>query len=42
HGSIRILGTEYCGKPENHDYRLYLALKGVLPRGISAQDLPVH
>ncbi|PXX17662.1 integrase-like protein [Nitrosomonas ureae] len=45
HGGIHILtdrGTEYCGKPENHDYRLYLALKGVLPGGIPAQDLPVH
>ena len=31
-GVIRILtdrGTEYCGKPENHDYQLYLALNDI-------------
>ena len=31
-GVIRILtdrGTEYCGKPENHDYQLYLALNHI-------------
>lgn len=31
-GLIRILtdrGTEYCGKPENHDYQLYLALNDI-------------
>jgi len=31
-GIIRILtdrGTEYCGKPENHDYQLYLALNDI-------------
>ena len=29
---IRILadrGTKYCGKPESHDYQLYLALNGI-------------
>jgi len=29
---LRILtdrGTEYCGKPENHDYQLYLALNDI-------------
>ena len=31
-GVIRILtdrGTEYCGKPEHHDYQLYLALNDI-------------
>lgn len=31
-GVIRILtdrGTEYCGKPEHHDYQLYLALNKI-------------
>jgi transposase InsO family protein len=31
-GVIRILtdrGTEYCGKPETHDYQLYLALSDI-------------
>ena len=31
-GVIRMLtdrGTEYCGKPETHDYQLYLALNGI-------------
>ena len=31
-GMIRILtdrGTEYCGKPETHDYQLYLALNDI-------------
>jgi transposase InsO family protein len=31
-GLIRILtdrGTEYCGKPESHDYQLYLALNEI-------------
>lgn len=31
-GVIRILtdrGIEYCGKPENHDYQLYLALNDI-------------
>ena len=31
-GVIRILtnrGTEYCGKPETHDYPLYLALNDI-------------
>lgn len=31
-GVIRILtdrGTEYCGKPESHDYQLYLALNEI-------------
>ncbi len=31
-GAIRILtdrGTEYCGRPENHDYQLYLALNDI-------------
>ena len=31
-GLIRILtdrGTEYCGKPETHDYQLYLALNDI-------------
>ena len=31
-GVIRILtdrGTEYCGKPEHHDYQLYLALNEI-------------
>ena len=31
-GIIRILtdrGTEYCGRPENHDYQLYLALNDI-------------
>lgn len=31
-GVLRILtdrGTEYCGKPESHDYQLYLALNDV-------------
>lgn len=31
-GLIRILtdrGTEYCGKPETHDYQLYLALNEI-------------
>ncbi len=31
-GIIRILtdrGTEYCGRPENHDYQLYLALNNI-------------
>ncbi len=31
-GVIRILtdrGTEYCGKPESHDYQLYLALNDI-------------
>ena len=31
-GIIRILtdrGTEYCGKPENHDYQLYLTLNDI-------------
>ena len=31
-GIIRILtdrGTEYCGKPEHHDYQLYLALNDI-------------
>lgn len=31
-GIIRILtdrGTEYCGKPENHDYQLYLVLNDI-------------
>jgi len=31
-GVIRILtdrGTEYCGRPENHDYQLYLALNDI-------------
>ena len=31
-GLIRILtdrGTEYCGKPETHDYQLYLALSDI-------------
>jgi len=31
-GIIRILtdrGTEYCGKPETHDYQLYLALNDI-------------
>ena len=31
-GMIRILtdrGTEYCGKPESHDYQLYLALNDI-------------
>lgn len=31
-GMIRILtdrGTEYCGKPETHDYQLYLALNEI-------------
>lgn len=44
-------GTEYCGKPESHDYQLYLALNeadsqnhlaGVLPDGIPAQDFIVQ
>ncbi len=29
---LRILtdrGTEYCGKPDEHDYQLYLAVKGI-------------
>ena len=29
---LRILtdrGTEYCGKPEQHDYQLYLALNDI-------------
>ena len=29
---LRILtdrGTEYCGRPDEHDYQLYLAVKGV-------------
>ena len=29
---LRILtdrGTEYCGKPEHHDYQLYLALNDI-------------
>ena len=31
-GVIRMLtdrGTEYCGKPETHDYQLYLALSDI-------------
>lgn len=31
-GVIRILtdrGTEYCGRPENHDYQLYMALNDI-------------
>src|SRR5690606_14228202 len=31
-GGLRILtgrGTEYCGKPESHDYQLYLALHDI-------------
>ncbi len=31
-GIIRILtdrGTEYCGRPENHDYQLYLVLNDI-------------
>ncbi|WP_194726040.1 IS481 family transposase [Noviherbaspirillum malthae] len=31
-GMIRVLtdrGTEYCGKPETHDYQLYLALNDI-------------
>lgn len=31
-GVIRILtdrGTEYCGKPEHHDYQLYLTLNEI-------------
>ena len=31
-GLIRILtdrGTEYCGRPEAHDYQLYLALNDI-------------
>ena len=31
-GVLRILtdrGTEYCGKPEQHDYELYLALNDI-------------
>jgi transposase InsO family protein len=31
-GIIRMLtdrGTEYCGKMENHDYGLYLAVNGI-------------
>ncbi|MGN4078081.1 helix-turn-helix domain-containing protein, partial [Burkholderia gladioli] len=31
-GAIRMLtdrGTEYCGKPESHDYQLYLALNDI-------------
>ncbi|MFZ6747295.1 integrase core domain-containing protein, partial [Undibacterium sp. JH2W] len=31
-GLIRILtdrGTEYCGRPESHDYQLYLALNEI-------------
>jgi transposase InsO family protein len=31
-GLIRVLtdrGTEYCGKPEQHDYQLYLALNDI-------------
>jgi transposase InsO family protein len=31
-GMIRILtdrGTEYCGRPEQHDYQLYLALNDI-------------
>ncbi|SFF82210.1 Integrase core domain-containing protein [Duganella sp. CF458] len=31
-GVIRILtdrGTEYCGRPEKHDYQLYLALNEI-------------
>ena len=31
-GVIRMLtdrGTEYCGKPETHDYQLYLALNDI-------------
>lgn len=31
-GVLRMLtdrGTEYCGKPENHDYQLYLALNDI-------------
>ena len=31
-GIIRMLtdrGTEYCGKPETHDYQLYLALNDI-------------
>ena len=31
-GIVRILtdrGTEYCGRPENHDYQLYLALNDI-------------
>jgi transposase InsO family protein len=31
-GMLRILtdrGTEYCGKPESHDYQLYLALNDI-------------
>lgn len=31
-GLIRILtdrGTEYCGRPEQHDYQLYLALNDI-------------
>ncbi|GHM58699.1 MAG: hypothetical protein sL5_07970 [Candidatus Mesenet longicola] len=30
---LRILtdrGTEYCGKPENHAYQLYLGIKNIL------------
>ena len=29
---LRILtdrGTEYCGKPDEHDYQLYMAIKGI-------------
>ena len=29
---VRIMtdrGTEYCGKPESHDYQLYLALNDI-------------
>lgn len=29
---LRILtnrGTEYCGRPDNHDYQLYLALEDI-------------
>ncbi len=31
-GMIRMLtarGVEYCGKPESHDYQLYLALNDI-------------
>jgi hypothetical protein len=53
-GMIRILtdrGTEYCGKPETHDYQLYLALNEIehtktkvraLPQDDLAGVLPSH
>jgi hypothetical protein len=42
-GVIRILtdrGTEYCGKPEQHDYQLYLALNDVEPRPVPIHRIP--